>query len=50
MLIDEILTLGISMKDDKFDKQKCLQMFDRAIATETTNFHNFLFKKINPRM
>ena len=38
------------MKDDVFDKQKCLQMFDRAIETETTNFHNFLYKKINPRM
>ena len=49
MLVDEIMTLGIPVKNDKFDKLKCLQMFDRAIEMDSTNFHNFLAKKINPK-
>ena len=49
MLVDEITALGVPIKNEKFDKIRCLKSFDRAIEMETTNFHNFLAKKINPR-
>lgn len=49
MLVEEMTTLGVPIKNDKFDKSRCLKVFDRAIEMDSTNFHNFLAKRVNPR-
>ena len=49
LLVDEMRALGLSIRNEKFDKLNCLKLFDRAIETESTNFHNLLMKKVNPK-